>query len=94
MLQPADRFGGTGVPGSGISLLHCRIVIFFRIDIVFIENIFSTLETKNWLPPCGVYAIALNVLLWAVIYFVNAGVEGIAPPLGAKRAYCLTLRLV
>jgi len=84
MLQPVDRFGGTGVPGSGNSLLHCRIVIFFRIDIVFIENIFSILETKNGVPPCGVYAISLNVLLCSMIYFVNAGVEGIAPPLGAK----------
>jgi len=32
-------------------------------------------------PPCGVYAISLNVLLWAVIYFVNAGGRGGMPPL-------------
>ena len=89
MLQPADRFGGAGVPGSGISLLHCRIVIFFRMNIVFIENIFSSLKTKNGVPPCGVYAISLNDLLCSVIYSVNAGVEGIAPPLGAERAHCL-----
>ena len=58
-------------------------------NMVFIENIFSTLETKNGVPPCGVYAIFLNVLLCSVVHSVNAGVEGIAPPLEAKRAHCL-----
>jgi len=31
MLQPADRFGGTGVPGSGISLLH----LLFYLTLMF-----------------------------------------------------------
>ena len=44
-------------------------------------------KDQNGVPPCGVYATALNDLLCSVIYSVNAGVEGIASPLGAERAH-------
>ena len=55
----------------------------------FYRKYFLLPKDQNGVPPCGVYAIALNDLLCSMIYSVNAGVEGIAPPLGAERAHLL-----